>query len=103
VIGEVRIVSPERVALQREVTILALPLKASLALLRRVLPISEAEIASLLVLSGALFLTSRLRSLTLSALVLASRLRTFLALSSISGSDAELATLLAYIGALALA
>ena len=41
-IGEDRIASPERVASQGEATILALPLKASLALLRGVLPVSEA-------------------------------------------------------------
>jgi len=103
VIGKVRIVSPERVASQGESTFLALPLKASFALLRRVLPVSEAEIASLLALNGASFLTSWLRYLTLSAFVLASRLRTFLAPSDISGSDAESATLLAHRSALALA
>ena len=64
------IVWPERVASQGESTFLALPLKASLALLHRVLPVSEVEIAPLLALSGASFLTSRLRSLALSALVL---------------------------------
>jgi len=52
-ISEARIVSPKRVASQSEATILALPLKVRLALLRRVLPLSEAEIASLLALSGA--------------------------------------------------
>jgi len=71
--------------------------------LRRVLLVSEAKIASLLALNGASFLTSRLRSLALSALVLASRLRTFLELSAINGSDAESATLLAYRSSLALA
>ena len=86
-IGEVRIVSPERVASQGESTFLALPLKAGLVLLRRVLPVIETEIASLLALNGASFLTSRLRFLTLSALVLFSRLRTFLALSAVSGSE----------------
>jgi len=94
---------PERVASQGEATVLSLPLKASLALLCRVLPISEAEIASLLALSGASFLTSRLRSLALSALVLVSWLRTFLALSAVSGSDVESAMLLAHRSALALA
>ena len=101
-ISKARIVSPERVASQDEATILTLPLKASLALLHIVIPMNKAEIASLLALNGASFLTSRLKSLALSALVLASRLRTFLALSAISGSDAELATLLAHRGALAL-
>jgi len=81
VIGEDRIVLPERVASQGDHTVLALPLKVSLALLRRVLHDS----ASLLALSGASFLTSRLRSLALSALVLVSWLRTFLALSAVSG------------------
>ena len=84
-IGEVRIVSPERVASQDEATVLALPLKARLARLRRVLPVSETKIASLLALNGASFLTTRLRSLALIALVLAPRLRTFLALNAISG------------------
>ena len=97
------IVLPERVASQDESTFLALPLKASLALLGRVLPVSEAEIASLLALNGTSFLTSQLISLALSALVLASRLRTFLALSIISGSDAESAMPLAHRSALALA
>ena len=69
-IGEARIASPERVTSQGEATILALPLKASLGLLRGVLPVSEAEIASLLALSSASFLTLRLRFLALSALVL---------------------------------
>jgi len=69
-IGEVRIASPERVASQGEATVLALPLKASLALLHEVFPVSEVEIASLLALSGASFLTSWLRSLAFSALVL---------------------------------
>ena len=59
------IASPKRVASQSEATILALPLKASLALLRGVLPVSED-----LALSGASFFTSRLRSLALSALIL---------------------------------
>ena len=76
-IGEARIASPEKVASQGEAIILALILKASLALRSRVLSLSEAEIVSLLALSGASFLTSRLRSLALSALVLALRLRTF--------------------------
>jgi len=71
-------------------------LKTSLAILRKALPLSEAKIASLLALSGALFLASQLRSLALSTLVLASRLRTFLALNTVSGSDAESATLLAH-------
>jgi len=66
-IGEARIASLERVASQGEATVLALPLKASLALLSRVLPVSEAEIVSLLALSGASFLTLRLRSLALRA------------------------------------
>jgi len=57
VIGEARIVLPERVASpvlpervasQGEATVLTLPLKVSLALLCRVLPVSETEIASLL-------------------------------------------------------
>ena len=69
-IGEARIVSPERVVSQDEATVLALTLKASLALLRGFLPVSEAEIVLQLALSGASFLTSRLRSLALSALVL---------------------------------
>ena len=110
-IDEARIVSSERVASQGEDTILALPLKASLALplkaslalLRRVLPVSEPEIAALLALNGASFLTSRLRFLAFSALVLVSRLRTFLALSAVSGSDVEAAMLLAHRSALALA
>ena len=55
-IGEAKIVSPERVASQGKATILALPLKVRLALLRRVLPVSEVEIAPLLALSGASFL-----------------------------------------------
>ena len=46
----------------------ALAMLTSLCL-RTVLLVSEAEIASLLALSGASFLTSRLRSLALSALV----------------------------------
>jgi len=86
-IGEARMASLERVVSQGETIILALSLKVSLALLHRALPLSEAEIASLLALCGASFLTSQLRSLALSALVLASRLRTFLALSVVSGSD----------------
>ena len=65
VIDEARIASLERVASQGEATVLALPLKASLALLRGVLPVSED-----LALSGASFFTSRLRSLALSALIL---------------------------------
>ena len=69
-ICEARIASAKRVASQGEATVLTLPLKASLALWRGVLPLSKAEIASLLALSGASFLTSRLRSLALSALVL---------------------------------
>ena len=69
-IGEARIASPERVVSQGEAAVLALPLKASLALLLGVLPMSEAEIALLLALSGASFLTSRLRFLALNALVL---------------------------------
>ena len=101
-ISEARIVSPKRVASQGKATILALPLKASLALLHRVLLLSEAEIASLLALSGASFLTSRLRFLALSALVLASRLKT-LALGAGSESDAESTMLLAQEGTLALA
>jgi len=78
------IASPERVASQGESTILPLPLKASLALLRRTLTLSEAELAPLLALSGVAFLASRLRSLALSAFV---RLRTFLALSAVSESE----------------
>ena len=64
-IDEAKIASLEKVASQGEATILTLPLKASLALLREVLPVSEAEIASLLALSDASILTSRLRSLAL--------------------------------------
>ena len=55
-IGEVRIASPERVALQGEPAVLALLLKVSLALLCKLPLLSETELASLLVLSGALFL-----------------------------------------------
>jgi len=102
-VGEARIASPERVASQGKPTILALPLKVSLALLRRALSLSEAEIASLLALSGASFLASQLRFLAFSAIVLASWLKTFLAFSVVSESDAESATLLAYRGVLALA
>jgi len=102
-IGEARIDFPERVASQGEATVLALPLKASLALLHRVLLVSKVEIASLLALNDASILTSRIRSLALGALVLISRLRTFLALSTVSGSDAESAILLAHRSALALA
>jgi len=76
------------VASQVEATILALPLKASLALLCRALFFSEATIASLLALSIILSLASRLRSL---------------AVGADSESDAELATLLVNKGALALA
>jgi len=100
-LGEARIVLPKRVAY--EATVFALPLQASLALLRRVLPVSEAKIASLLALSGASFLTSRLRSLAHCALVLVSQLRTFLVPSAVSGSDAESATLLTHRSALSLA
>ena len=64
-IGEVRIASPERVASQVEATILALPLKASLALLCEAPLLSKARIALLLALSSALSLASRLRSLAL--------------------------------------
>jgi len=101
-IDEAKIAFHERVASQDEAAILALPLKASLALLCRAPPLSGAEITSLLTLSGALFLTSRLRSLALGALVLASRLKT-LSLGDGSESNVESATLLAYKGALALA
>jgi len=96
-VGEARIASPEEVALQGEATVLTLSLKASLALHNRVLSLSEVVIASLLAISGASFLASRLRLLALnSALILALRLRTA------SGSEAALATLLAHRGALAL-
>jgi len=47
VIGEARIALPERVASQGEATVLALPLEARLALLRRALPLSEAISAEL--------------------------------------------------------
>ena len=63
---------------------------------------SKAEIALLLALNGASFLTSRLRFLALSALVLTSRVKT-LALGAGSECDAESATLLAHKDALALA
>ena len=96
-VGEARIASLEELALQGEVTILALPLKVSLALHNRVLCLSEVVIASLLTLNDILFLASRLRSLALnSALVLTLRLR------SSSKSEAALTMLLAHIGALAL-
>ena len=55
-VGEARIASPEEIALQGEATILALPLKASLALLRRAPPLSEAKIALLLALSALVLL-----------------------------------------------
>jgi len=64
--------------------------------------LSEAELASLLALSGASFLISRLRFLSLSALVLASRLKT-LALGAGSESDVESAMLLAHKGVLVVA
>jgi len=89
------IVSPERVASQGESTFLALPLNASLALLRTVLPVSEAEIASLLALNGASFLTSRLRSLALSALVLSPAASLALLNSANDVSGAAVASLLA--------
>jgi len=54
-IGEAKIASLERVASQGEVAVLALPLKASLALLCRAPPLREAKIASLLALSGSFF------------------------------------------------
>ena len=57
--GEASIASPERVASQGKVTIFVFPLKASLALQRRSLPLSKAKIASLLAPSGALSLASR--------------------------------------------
>ena len=72
-ISKVRIALPERVASQGEATFSALHLKASLALLRRAPPLSEAKIALLLALSGALSLTLRLRSLALHALSVALR------------------------------
>ena len=85
-VGEAGIASPEELASQGEAIVLALPLKASL---RRALSLKETEIASLLAPSGASFLASRLRSLVLNSdLVLALRLRTFLALSAGSGSEA---------------
>ena len=99
-VGKARIALPEEVAPH---TVLAVPLKASLALHSRVPSLSETEIASLLALSGASLLASQLRSLALSALILALRLRTFLALGAGSGSEAALATLSAHRGALALA
>ena len=95
-VSEARIASPERITSQGEATLLALHLKVSLALLCIAPPLSEAKIASLLALNGASFLASWLRSLELSTLVLASRLRTFLALSVVSESNAESATLLAH-------
>ena len=101
-IGEARIASPKRVASQGEATILALPLKASLALLHGVLLVSEAEIASLLVLSGASILTSRLRSLALSALVLSPAVSLALLNSADDISGDAVASLLAQ-SALALA
>jgi len=64
-IGEARIVSPERVASQGEATVFALPLKASVALLRIAFSLSEAEIASLLALSSASSLALQLKSLAL--------------------------------------
>ena len=94
-IGEARIASPERVALQGETTVLALPLKASLALLRGVLPVSEAETALLLALSGASFLTSRLSSLALSALILSLAVSLALPNSADDVSGAAVASLLA--------
>ena len=99
-IGEAKIALPERVASYGETTVLVLPLEANLGLLRRALPSSEAKITSLLAPSGTLSLALRQRSLALSALVLASRLRTFLAFSVVSGSDVESAILLAHRGAL---
>jgi len=71
-IDEAKIASLEKVASQDEATILTLPLKASLVLLCRAPPLSEAKIVLLLALSGALSLTSTLRSLALGALPLAS-------------------------------
>ena len=94
-IGEARIASPERVASQSEATVLALPLKASLALLRGFLPVSEAEIVSLLSLSGASFLTSRLSSLALSGLVLSLAASLGLPNSADDVSGAAVASLLA--------
>jgi len=101
-IGEARITSPERVVSQGEATVLVLPLKTSLALLRRVLPLSEAEIASLLALSGASFLISRLRSLALSTLVLSLAASLALPNNADDVSGATIASLLAQ-SALALA
>ena len=95
VIGEVRIASPERAASQGEATVLALPLKASLALLRGVLPMSEAVSASLLALSSSSFLTSRLRFLALSALVLSLAASLTLPNSADDVSGAVVASLLA--------
>ena len=101
-IREASLAFPERVASQGEAAILALLLKASLALLCGAPLLSDAKLASVLVLSGASFLTSWLRFLALSALVLASRLKT-LALGAGRENDAESATLLAHKGVLALA
>ena len=71
-------------------------------MLCKLLLLSKAELASLLALSGASFLISRLRFLPLSALVLALWLKT-LALGAGSKSDDESAKLLAHKGVLALA
>jgi len=95
VIGEARIAFRERVASQGEAAVLALLLKASLPLLCRAPLLREAELVSLLALSGALFLTSRLRFLALSALILALWLKT-LALGAGSESDAKSTTLLTH-------
>ena len=70
---------------------------------RNALSLSEAKIASLLALNGTLSLALMLRSLVLSVLVLTMWLRTFLALSAGSGSEAASATLSVHKGALALA
>ena len=103
-VSEARIASPEELASRGEATILALPVKVSLALHSSALALSEAGVASLLAPNGASMLTSWQRILAISsALVLTLRLRNVLALSAGSGSGATIASLSAHRGALGLA
>ena len=103
-VGETRIASPEELASWREAVALVLPVEANLALHSSVLALSEFVVASLLAPIGASLLALRLKILALSsALVLTLQLRTILALSAGSGSEAILASLTAHRGALDLA
>ena len=102
-VGEAKIALPEELASRSEAIALVLPVEVKYSLHSNALALREVGAASLWASSDASLLTSRLRTLAHSVLVLALRLRTILELRAGSGSETTLASISTHRGALTLA